>query len=142
MESSFFDSFGEENVDSKNFKRPKEVVQVTSMFPRNRRLVSRTDYKEVYKFGKSVNGKFFRVSFLNTNFQSRSKIGVVVSNKVSKKATERNKIKRVVRSYLRDSMVQDAGFKIVVVARAESLGTDVSSLKQDLSEIFGKLFSK
>ena len=39
-------------------------------------------------------------------------------------------------------MVQDAGFKIVVVARAESLGTDVSSLKQDLSEIFGKLFSK
>lgn len=138
MESSFFNTQRKKDYYQKNEKRSKEAI-LTSMLPRSRRLVSDKDYKEVYKFGSSVRGKFFKILFLKTNNEDMSKAGVVVSNKVSKKATERNRIKRVVRSFLRDYIDQiETGWKVVVVAGPEAAGTDILDLRQDLADLLGE----
>ncbi len=116
------------------------------MLPRKNRLVSNQDYKKVQTLGKSYKGDFFRLSFLLfANEMSpavgvSTKVGVIVSNKVSKKATLRNLIKRTVRDFMHEKLgTIPAGSKIAIVANPRAVGRGKGELLLDLETLFAKI---
>ena len=62
------------------------------MFRKSSRL-NTSDFKEVFNFGKTLKTPLFLIKTKQNNLKN-SRYAVVVSKKISKKATERNHIKR------------------------------------------------
>ncbi|HNP75183.1 MAG TPA: ribonuclease P protein component [bacterium] len=73
------------------------------MLPYKFRLTKEKDYNLVFKNGKKLSNNYFRVCFLKNNL-GHSRFGIIVSNKVSKKAVVRNLLKRRIRGVLSDNL--------------------------------------
>lgn len=92
------------------------------MIARQFRLKKAGDFTRVYKYGRSSNAPDLFVKALRTNYDL-SRVAVVVSKKVSKKAVVRNKIKRKSTEYLRKNWDRVMpGYNVVV------------TIKQDISQ--------
>ena len=66
------------------------------MLSKENRLKKKRDFDLVIKRGKGIGGDFLNLRFLKNNLKE-TRIGFVVGQRVSKKAVERNKIKRRLR---------------------------------------------
>ncbi|MBU4331908.1 ribonuclease P protein component [Patescibacteria group bacterium] len=87
------------------------------MLAKKYRLTRQNDFDKVFKNGRSFFNKEVGVKYANNDLDY-SRFGFVVSNKISKKATERNKIKRRLREVIRlDFPKIKKGVDTVVVAR-------------------------
>lgn len=71
------------------------------MLPAKFRLVNKNDIAKVYRRGKSFFSSFFRVSFLPNQIDN-NRFAFVIPNKVIKKASKRNLLKRKLRSAVYD----------------------------------------
>mgnify|MGYP000173896842 CR=1 FL=1 len=77
------------------------------LFPKGKRLLTRSDFDRVFKRSKKIQNKHFSLlvhytSAKNKNINdSNSRLGLVVSKKVDKTAVGRNRIKRLVRESFR-----------------------------------------
>lgn len=69
------------------------------MLPRKLRLVGKKAAERVYRKGSKMSGHYFTIRMI-PNWSGRPRVAVVVSTAVSKKATERNRAKRIVRALL------------------------------------------
>ena len=75
------------------------------MLKRENRLSSDFEFNITRKYGKYFNGKYFHIYFLRPkNYNGPTKVGIVVSNKFSKKAVERNRIKRIFREIVGNNL--------------------------------------
>lgn len=70
------------------------------MLPKEHRLQEERDFSRITRYGLSISLPFFNVKFYQKE-TGESRFGIVVSNKISKKATLRNTIKRRIREVLR-----------------------------------------
>ena len=70
------------------------------MLPKKNRLTKKNDFDRVFKKGISVFDYILGIKILKNNLPD-SRFGIIVSNKISKKANERNKIKRQIRECLK-----------------------------------------
>ncbi|MBI2590367.1 MAG: ribonuclease P protein component [Candidatus Blackburnbacteria bacterium] len=110
------------------------------MLPRQHRLTSKKDFQEVFLKGKNISGRFFNIVILHSDSGKKSKFGIIVSNKVSKRAVLRNRIKRVVRSFIQDHILElENGINILVVARNNSSFQENTVLAEDLKSCFDRL---
>ena len=98
------------------------------MLAQSYRLRSSTDFNKTYKFGRSTNAASLYVKCLQTRLPI-SRVAVVVSKKVSKRAVVRNRNKRRVVEIVREHWSQiKPGFNVII-----SMKQDVSdSLQQEL----------
>lgn len=90
------------------------------MLKKEFRLRKQKDFDWVF----SKEGSFFSQGFLALkivpNNLTFSRFGFIVSNKISKKAVKRNRIKRLMRESVRLMRDQiNPGFDIVIIARAD-----------------------
>mgnify|MGYP001614594031 CR=1 FL=1 len=69
------------------------------MLPKANRLRKKKDFEELFKKGKSFKNDFCILKIARNNLKE-SRFGFVVSQKVSKKAVLRNKIKRRLRNII------------------------------------------
>ncbi|MDD4990366.1 MAG: ribonuclease P protein component [Candidatus Pacebacteria bacterium] len=109
------------------------------LFAENR-LRKKKDFERVMKDKQS---RGLSVSFLSGRFLGNglavSRIGFVVSKKVSKKAVQRNKVKRRLREAARFLFSQiKPGFDAVIFTRPEIAESDFSGIKQSLEALFKK----
>ncbi|HOD01245.1 MAG TPA: ribonuclease P protein component [bacterium] len=75
------------------------------MLKRENRLSSDFEFNITRKYGKYFNGKYFHIYFLRPkNYNGPTKVGIVVSNKFSKKAVERNRVKRIFREIVGNNL--------------------------------------
>lgn len=149
-------------VDPKR-NQPKPLILVrTPVLPKVNRLKHRQDFTAVYKSGtrrsdgsltllakKRTNGSTKEISPSSPNCQNRShfsaeptRIGISVSQKVSKAAVVRNRIKRQIRAAWRSLIPQlSGGWDIVVVvkprARQCNYGQFLQKLEQLLAQVEG-----
>ncbi len=70
------------------------------MLKKNQRL-KRDEFEFLLKKGKRIHDRYFVLTYINAN---ETKCGVVVSKKISKKATDRNLIRRRMYSILGENM--------------------------------------
>ena len=68
------------------------------MFPKDQRITKKENFNNIYKKGKSLFIGYFKV-FIMENSLKKIRLSVVVSKKVLPLATQRNQIKRKIKSF-------------------------------------------
>ncbi len=92
----------------------------------------------VYKNGKVFGNRDFVLHY-KENGKSTNRLGVVVSKKVSKKAVDRNKIRRQIKGYLStlDGELKQ-GYDFIVSAKPNSLDREYKDKIKSLKHLFLK----
>lgn len=73
----------------------------------------------MFSNGNRANTAYFSLRFIRNNEQANSRFGFIVGKKVDKKATQRNLVKRRLRSIVRnhlDELNEQSSFDVVIVA--------------------------
>ena len=109
------------------------------MLSRAHRLTDNKDFQNVYRRGRYNSTAFLSVNILPNKF-GVTKIGVVVSKKVAKKAHDRNAVKRKVREAARLAYPRlKSGQNIVISIKNAALSQDYKVLEKDLLGSFKRL---
>lgn len=108
------------------------------MLPKQNRLRKKSDFSQVLNFGKKISSQYFNAFLLSDTDKDGSQFGVIVSNKVSKSAVERNRIKRTIRNFLHKNISLSMCGKVVVIAKGAANSANRSHLLSDLEEMFSK----
>ena len=109
------------------------------MLSRAYRLTDNKDFQNVYRRGRYNATAFLSVNVLPSKF-GPTKVGVVASKKVAKKAHDRNAVKRKVREVVRLAYTRlKPGQNIVISVRSAALSRDYKTLEKDLLGSFKRL---
>lgn len=73
------------------------------MLPKPNRLKKKKDFERVFKIGRSFREGFLLLKVAENDLKE-SRFGLIISQKVTKKATLRNKLKRRLREILRKKL--------------------------------------
>jgi ribonuclease P protein component len=86
------------------------------MLPLKNRLKKEKDFESVFKNGRGFNEGLLRIKITPNGLVS-SRFGFIVSKKYSKKATERNNLKRRLRDIVKKNLLDlKEGFDVVLFA--------------------------
>lgn len=106
--------------------------------PRIHRLKSERDFARLAKSRKTGYAKSVGVK-VRENHLPYSRFGVVVGLKVSKKAVERNLLKRRMREIMKKHLLKvSAGYDIMVLIQKSALGQDFDALESDFLKAIAK----
>ena len=106
------------------------------------RLSLKKDFDRVFKQGKSCFDGIMGLRFLK-NGLPHNRYGVIVSLKVSKQATSRNRVKRRLRELLRKNVNQTInGYDLVVIALPPILNKKYQEIEQSLVRHLTKFSQK
>lgn len=98
------------------------------MFSKQNRLAKDRDVTTVYRAGRTFFNPYITIKFLRTSGEV-SRFTVVVSTKVAKQAVQRNRIKRVLREYVKVHMGQiKPGDYMIILKPAAGRFTNVELL--------------
>ena len=108
------------------------------MLAKNFRLSKQSDFKLVFSKGQKNFGKVFIIRFLS-NLEENSRVSVIVSNKISKKATVRNKLKRQTREIVKIILPKlKQNYDIIITLMSPCLNLDYQQLESELVCSFKK----
>jgi len=111
------------------------------MLPTENRLFSDFDFKRIRRFGKGYSNQFFSFFVLNDRKHpdNPSKFGFVVSTKVSKRATKRNRVKRILRDEVYKLLPSiEPGVWAAFWVRARALDASPDKLRLKVKEALKK----
>lgn len=108
------------------------------MVVKQHRLSRQKDFQRVFGRGKRLNSRFISVR-VAPNGLNVFRFAIVVSNKVSKKATTRNKIRRQIREIIRVRLPNiKLGFDAVITVNSGILSHSFQEIKQAIDASFKK----
>jgi ribonuclease P protein component len=103
------------------------------------RLTSDKDFQTVYRRGRYNATALFSVNVLPNRF-GITKVGVVANKKVSKKAVDRNAVKRQVREIVRSCYPRlKKGNNVIITIRHAALAADYKTMERDILGSFKRL---
>lgn len=108
------------------------------MLPLENRLKKEKEFEAVFKGGRTLKGKNVFLRYL-INGTDKTKVGFVVSKKISKLAVERNKIKRRMREIVRlkKKEIKD-GLSIIIISLPQIKSEGYKEIKEDLESLLSK----
>ena len=106
--------------------------------PRTARLLKAGDFAALKGNSKRVGVRHFLAEYA-PNPQSTARLGQAVSRRVSKRAVDRNRIKRLVRESYRHNRACLPCVDILLIARSSAVQTPAAELRADLSQLWTKL---
>ena len=96
------------------------------------RLRKSSEFQRVRQQGRSLMSRLLILAWM-PNDVARLRIGFVVSKRISKRAVERNYIKRLLSEAIRAALPRlGVGLDIVVSARQQASAADLRTLEQDM----------
>lgn len=107
-------------------------------FPRTARLLKAGDFAALRGNSKRISARHFLAEF-SPNAQSSCRLGQAVSRRVSKRAVDRNRIKRLARESYRHILGDLPCVDILLIARSSAVKTPSSELRADLDSLWKKL---
>jgi len=108
------------------------------VLPKTYRLTKKKDFDQLIKKGKSIGQDFLVLKFLKTNLKD-TRIGFIVSRKVSNKAVVRNRIKRKLREAVRAFLFElKPGYDLVFFAKKEIKDNNFLEIKKAIEGLFQK----
>lgn len=109
------------------------------MLKRAYRLVKESEFREVRAKGRMITTPFFLLQY-KKNKREHSRIGFVVSKKVSQNATERNTVKRRMREIVRkEKEALNKGYDVVCVAKKPITALSFQKIKEELCAALGRM---
>lgn len=106
--------------------------------PRTARLLKPGDFAALRSTSRRLNARHFIAEFA-PNHLAGCRLGQAVSRRVSKRAVDRNRIKRLVRESYRHVRTRLPALDILLIARTSAAQTPSASLREDLSVLWAKL---
>ena len=104
-------------------------------FSKADRLLKRSQFIELSKFGKKAQNKQFLIIYVPSRV-NRTRLGITVSKKVGK-AIERNRVKRHIREFFRLHRHTISGFwDMNIIARQEAAGITFERANTSLKDVF------
>ncbi len=108
------------------------------MLPKNNRLKNKKDFDRVFKEGSGFKNNFLALKAVKNNINA-SRFGFVVSQKVSKKAVVRNKIKRRLREIVKKKLdTVKKGIDVVLIVFPSLNDKDFSETQKIANDILKK----
>ncbi len=108
------------------------------MLPKKHRLKKKKSFDLVFKKGKVFFEKFLILKKLENNLKE-SRFGFVVSLKISKKAKERNKVKRRLREVIKNKLSQiKTGYDIIFLSKKGIEEIDFREIKEIIEKLLEK----
>lgn len=106
------------------------------MLARQNRIVKQKDFEKIFKQGRSYYTKLLGVKML-ANQLELNRFGIVISTKISKKATERNRLKRQIRQVARElDKKLKPGLDLVIITLPGFLNQEYTAIKGELEKVF------
>lgn len=108
------------------------------MLDRKFRLTKDKDFDNVYKSGSSFFSRILGIKYTKNSLEV-TRFGIIIGSKISKKSTERNKVKRRIREILRLNLKNiKKGYDIVVLVRSSIIECDYGEIQKNLSYVLTK----
>lgn len=108
------------------------------MLPRSNRLPG-VAFLEVKRKGLLVNGKYLSAVVLRSKDETITRFGIVVSTKISKKAVDRNKVRRLIRLFILKNLTSiSKGHDVAILTKSSILNKVESEVHSDLTRVFDK----
>ena len=109
------------------------------MLKKENQLKKDKEFDKVFKNGRSSFSKILGIKAV-ANRLEMSRFGILVSNKISQKAVERNQIKRWIREAIRLQVLKiKPGFDVVVITLPPILGSGYKEIEKAIGYNFKKL---
>lgn len=109
------------------------------MLAKKYKLKKKNDFKKVFDNGKYYQQGFISLKFFKNNLDI-TRFGLIVSSKISKKAVERNKIKRRIENTIQINQKNiKTGFDIIILVRPEIVKEKYINIKKNLLILLNKL---
>lgn len=101
-------------------------------------LKKKKNFERVFKKGKAVKEDFLLLKFVD-NGLAKDRFAIIVSQKISKKATVRNKLKRRIRAIISQKLPKiKKGFDLIFVARPGLESQDFWEIEKTIDKILTK----
>ncbi|MGD9386595.1 MAG: ribonuclease P protein component [Gammaproteobacteria bacterium] len=117
-----------------------EAPAQVQVFPRTRRLLSPPEFSRVFRAGRRIGDRYFTLVYAPGRGPA-ARLGLAVSRKVSRRAVERNRIKRVLRESFRRHPDLPA-LDIVVMARPGAAACDNHELSASIDALIERTARK
>ncbi|MBU0707886.1 ribonuclease P protein component [Patescibacteria group bacterium] len=102
------------------------------MLPSKNRLVSEREFRRVYRKGATFFSDYLLIKIAPNN-SDYTRIGIVVSKKISKKAVVRNAIKRSIRELIRPMLAKiKRGYDCILIPKKSYKLAKVSEKKRSI----------
>lgn len=109
------------------------------MLPQKHRLFLRKELHRIQKEGKVYQFTFFGLLMVKSD-SPISRFAFIVSNKIHKRATKRNRIKRLLRESIRSLLPKiNPGFEVVFLTKKGILGKDFQTVQSAVRSSFKKI---
>jgi len=109
------------------------------MLKKANRIGRDKEFDRAFKLGQSFYDKILGLKAVN-NGLTVSRLGVLVSTKVSKKAVDRNKIKRQIRAIIREEFGKlKTGKDLVIIVLPQILGKNFEEIRESLGRSLKRL---
>lgn len=111
-------------------------------FPRSNRLLQARDFERVFKQAdfKVSNRHFLILSRFNT--LDRARLGLIVAKKHSKRAVDRNRLKRLIRESFRNREVTLDSLDCIVLSRSGAQTLQNPIIHSQLNTLWSQLSAK
>jgi ribonuclease P protein component len=109
--------------------------------PREARIRRAGDFAAMRNASGRLGGRCFSVRFRENGLE-HARLGLAISKRVSKRAVERNRIKRLVRESFRRVRAQLPSVDLLVTARDHAAGLPGPELLADIDLLWKKLMSR
>jgi ribonuclease P protein component len=110
----------------------------TAGLPREARIRRAGDFAILRQASGRLGGRCFSVRY-RQNDVGHARLGLAISKRVSKRAVDRNRIKRLVRESFRRMRAQLPAVDLMVMARAEACAQPGAVLLAELDTLWRKL---
>jgi len=108
------------------------------MLPKKYKLKRNNDFKKIFEQGRHYQQDFIRLKILKNNLEI-SRFCLMVGLKVSKKATQRNKIRRQLEEAVRLNLNKiNSGFDAVILVNPEIIEKNYQEIEKTLIDLFKK----
>lgn len=104
-----------------------------SRFPRRARLTSQAEFDAVFKRGERRKARLFRAHLLVSD---SARLGIAVPKRIAPRASERNRVRRIVRERFRHRRDTLPPYAMVVIALPGAIGASAAALALDLEHLF------
>jgi ribonuclease P protein component len=102
------------------------------------RLKKADDFSSVFIFRRVLHGKHFKIHY-KPNDTDVSRLGLVVSKRIHKRANKRNYMKRIIRELFRHEVVNWTSYDVVVRVQKYFTQDDYIEIKKEFQDITQKL---
>lgn len=111
------------------------------MLPKTNRLGKQKDVARLFKFGKFFKEEYI-ILRIAQNSVRKNRATVIISNKILKKATQRNQAKRFIRQeidhFIRNKS-KESGCDVVILVQKPFKKTDYLTIKKQLQNLLKKI---